>query len=238
MVEASTSLESVFIAKLGKKTEITSGGVVLKPWTTTKKDDRVVQTRLNGAFIVSDPARIAVYLHLKATTTQAGVTCELYSATKGIVVDTATVKVIAGEQLSVLLNHRVTKSETLTVRVLGDDLNLTVAANSRVEVTLLRQWYPPELIVSGDAYPWGSGTYKLVNDIEAYRHVHITGQNGDMFIGKSISPLGMRHDSINKVWKIDIEDKILLEFKEHGHKTMIVKVIGHGYKILSIYGER
>ena len=101
----------------------------------------------------------------------------------------------------------------------------------------MRRWQPPELLVSGKVYPWGSQTLSITNDVEAYRSIHITGQNGNLFISKTISPLGMLHDKQNILWDIVVEDMISLLWGGLGQKTLKIKA-NLGYKVLSIYGER
>ena len=86
-------------------------------------------------------------------------------------------------------------------------------------------------------YPWPSQTVTIVNNIDEYRSIHITGQLDNVFISKTISPLGMMHDALNKVWKVSIEGHIDLEFSGVNHRTLKIKA-KDGYKILSIYGER
>ena len=142
-----------------------------------------------------------------------------------------------GESTTILLHHRITKIEKLVVRVMGQDLKLNIEPTSRVEVTLLRRWQPPELLISGKVYPWGSQTLSITNNIEEYRSLHITGQNGSNFIAKTISPLGMMHDKKDPMWKISVEDHIALIWDGEGHKTLKITA-NDGYKMLSIYGER
>ena len=116
-------------------------------------------------------------------------------------------------------------------------MNLVVEPESRVEVTLLRRWQPPELLFSGKVYPWASGILSIANNVEEYRQLHITGQNGNAFIAKTISPIGMMHDSHNKTWKMSFEKHINLVFGGEKHKVLKITA-SDGYKILSIYGER
>ena len=123
---------------------------------------------------------------------------------------------------------------------MGTNLDVSVKPESRVEVTLSRRWQPPELIISGSPYPWGSGTYALGNDVEKYHTIHVTGQKGTAFISKTISPLGMMRDTAPgtaKTWAMAVEKSIDLKFTGAGHKTLIVTA-RDGYALLSIYGER
>ena len=113
--------------------------------------------------------------------------------------DYATVKIDAKDSLSILLHHRVTGVENLTDRILGTNLNLIVKPESRVEVTLLRRWQPPELLVRDQVYPWASQTLHLGNDVEAYPQNRTAWQH--IYIEMN-QPLGMQHDNINTTWKV------------------------------------
>jgi len=238
IVEEATRLDSIFVASLGKQISVTDDGLVLGDWKTTLDDYPVVQTLPVGQFIISIPARLTAYLKVRAPiTTQDKVTFEIYSRTAAAAVSSKTIKMIKGELLSILLHHRLIKRETLTVRIMGTDLNLVVEKGSRVEVSETRQWQPPELIAGNIAYPWAPQTVTLINNVEKYRSLHVTGQLGDTFVAKTISPVGMMHDDLNKVWKISVEKHINLEFKGLKHKTLTI-TSEDGYKILSIYGER
>ena len=242
MVEAATSLESAFIAKPNKSISIINNGGVLKPWRTVKKDGSIVQTRSNGLFIVSQPSSIATYIHVRSRQdTQA--TFELYSNSSAKVVQSSMVNLIKNEQLSVLMQHRIEKYEKLSIRVWGLNLNITIDADSRVEVTLLRLWYPPELVAASSKYPWGPGTLYLANDINGYRQIHITAYKDTTFISKTISPMGMIHDStIDKTWTVNVENSLKLEFSGRSHDVLHISEIASqnqkGYKILSMYGSR
>ena len=232
-------MENVFTAKLGKQTAAKVTGLVIKGWTTTKKDDRVAQV-VNGEFVVSQPSSITAYLHISAQTKQANARFEMFSNTGAVARDSATVQIDAGEVVSIALHHRVTSNEKLTIRVLGTDLDLFVASESRVEVTLLRRWHPPELLVSGSPYPWAPGTYHIGQDIEKYHTIQITGQKGFGFITKTISPTGMLRDTAKgtaKTWLFDVESSLSLTFTDDGHKTLKIESEQH-YEILSMYGER
>ena len=77
----------------------------------------------------------------------------------------------------------------------------------------------------------------IVNDVEKYRSLHITGQNGNNFIAKTVSPLGMLQDNKNLLWEISVEGHIELIWGGTGHKTLKISA-NDGYTILSIYGER
>ena len=144
---------------------------------------------------------------------------------------------IKDESMTVLLHHRTTKIEKLVVRIMGTGLKLDVQPTSRVEVTLLRRWEPPELLVSGDVYPWKTQTVSIANDVEKYRSITITGQQGETFIFKNISPLGMMHDSQNTTWYMNVEGNIKLVWGGPGHKTLQITV-DDGFQVLSIYGQR
>ena len=130
-----------------------------------------------------------MYLHIQASSKQTNVVFELYSNTGAVARDTVTVDIDAGETISISLHHRISSTEKLVVRIMGTNLEVTIAPESRVEVTLLRRWQPPELVISGSPYTWGSGTYTLSNDVEKYHTMHITGQKGTAFVSKTISPL-------------------------------------------------
>ena len=115
----------------------------------------------------------------------------------------------------------------MTARVWGFDLDVIMAANSRVEVTLFRQWHPPELLISNNVYPWGPGTYYIVNAVDDYRLLHITGYKDATFISKTISPLGMKHDTTKDMtWTVDVEAVLRLQFGGRGHKTLWITEIG------------
>ncbi len=116
-------------------------------------------------------------------------------------------------------------------------MDLIVEKGSRVEVTETHRWEAPEMVVSNVVYPWSSQTVTISNDIQMYHYIHITGQNGDAFIAKTISPIGMCSDHDIPVWKISVEGKIDLEFSGAKHKTLKITA-KDGYKILSMYGVR
>ena len=187
--------------------------------------------RDNGEFVVSQPSSAAAYLHVQApTTTQTSVTFELYSNTGAVARDSTVVTINAGETVSVLLHHRISSAENLTVRVLGTSLDLVIRPESRVEITLLRRWQPPELIISGHEYPWSSGTYSLGSDIEDYHTLHITGQNGYKFVSKTISPLGMMRDTVKTTpwsWIINIEKLFELTFTGDCHNPRRLQDLEH-----------
>ena len=158
VLEQATSLQSTVTAKLEKKIMVTGGGLVLKHWTVTKHDQTVAQVRDNGEFVISQPSSIAAYIHVQAPTLQTSVAFELYSNSRATARDTVIVTLNAGKTISILLHYRILKSENVTVRILGNNLDLIIQPQSRVEITLLRRWHPPELIISGHEYPWPSGT--------------------------------------------------------------------------------
>ena len=126
-----------------------------------------MQTRSVGQFIISQPSRCSAYLHCIAPhTTQENVTFELYSRSIGTPVASQVVTLPKGELTSILIHHGIAKKETLTVRIVGSNLDLTVQKGSRVEVTENHRWEAPELIVGNVIYPWTSQTISLANDIE------------------------------------------------------------------------
>ena len=154
--------------------------------------------------------------------------------------DSAIVNINAGEVVSIALHYRIMSNEKLTIRIMGTDLDMSVAPESRVEITLLRRWEPSELLVSGKPYPWGPGTYNIGNDIEKYQTIHITGQKSLSVITKTISPVGLLRDTVRgstKTWLFDVETSLILTFSGKGHKTLQIES-EQGFKILSLYGER
>ena len=230
----------MFISSLTKDVAVKDRGIVLDDWKTTKSDDRVVQTRPVGQFIISQTSRCSAYLHCRAPNiTQEKVTIELYSRSIGTPVSVKIVTLPKGELVSVLIHHGIAKRETLTVRIIGENLDLIVEKGSRVEVTETHRWEAPEMIVGSHVYPWSSQTIVLANDIEAYHYIHIEAQNGDVFASKTISPIGMRGRMglPNRVWKINVEGKVDLEFSGIGHKTLKISC-KDSYQILSMYGVR
>ena len=239
MVEQATRHDSVFISSLANDVSVKDRGLVLDDWKITKADDRVVQTRsAGGEFIISQPSRCTAYLHCRAPhVTQENVRFELYSRSVATPVNSQVVTLPKGELISILLNHGIAKRETLTVRIIGINLDLIVTKGSRVEVTETPRWEAPEMIVSNKVYPWTSQTVTIANDIEQYNFLHITAQNGEVFVAKTISPIGMTGDYEIPVWQISVEDKIQLEFSGVKHKTLKI-VANDGYKILSMYGVR
>ena len=86
-------------------------------------------------------------------------------------------------------------------------------------------------------YPWTSQTITINNDIETYNFIHITGNNGNTFITKTISPIGMYTKNNISIWKISIANKINLEFSGDKHQTPKVET-KKGYQIISMYGVR
>ena len=239
MIERATSMESVFTAKLNKQTAVTGTGRVLKGWKTIKQDDRVAQV-VDDEFTISQPSSVTAYLEISVRTKQSNVRFEMFSNTGAVARDSATVSINAGEVMSIALHHRITSNEKLTIRIMGTDLNLSVAPKSRVEVTLLRRWEPSELLVSGKPYPWGPGTYNIGNSIEKYQTIHITGQKGLSVITKTISPVGLLRDTVRgttKTWMFDVETSLSLTFSGKGHKTLKIESEQH-FKIISMYGER
>ena len=195
---------------------------------------------IDGVFVISQPSSITAYLHVSAHSTQSNVRFGLYSNTGAVVRDSATVNIDAGEVVSIALHHRVTSDEKLTIRVMGTNLDLSIEPESRLEITLLRRWQPPELLVSGSPYPWPSGTYHIGQNIEDYQTIQITGQKGFTFITKNISPKGMLRDTIqptSKVWIFEVETNLSLTFTGEKHKMLKIES-EQGFKILSLYGER
>ena len=113
MVEQATSQDCVFISSLTKDVVVKNRGIVLDDWKTTKSDDRVVQTRPVGQFIVSQSSRCTAYLHCRApNVTQEKVTIELYSRSIGIPVSAKTVTLPKGELVSILIHHGIAKRDT------------------------------------------------------------------------------------------------------------------------------
>ena len=232
-------MESVFATKLNKRTAVTGSGLVLKDWKTVKADDRVAQV-VDGRYTVSQPSSVTAYLHVNSHISLSNVIFELYSNTRAAAQDVKTVSINAGEAMSIALHHRVTSNETLTIRVMGTDLALSVEPNSFVEITLLRRWEPPELLVSGSSYPWAPGTYHIGQNIEDYHTIQITGQKGYSFISKTISPKGMLRDTVrgtSKVWIFEVETNLSLTFTGEKHKTLKIES-DEGFSILSMYGMR
>ena len=238
MVENATSHDCIFIASLEKDTIIKNHSAQLNNWKTIKSDTDIVQIESGGQFIISQPSRCAAYLHCRApNTTQEKVTFRLYSRMKAAV-DTQIVKLVKGELVSVLLNCGVPrKGDTLTVQIEGDNLDLIVERGSRVEVTETHRWESPQLLTSSVMYPWTSQTITINNDIETYNFIHITGNNGNTFITKTISPIGMYTKNNISIWKISIANKINLEFSGNKHQTLKVET-KEGYQIISMYGVR
>ena len=236
MVEQATSQDCVFISSLTKDIAVRDRGIVLTDWQTTKSDNIVVQTGTVGQFIISQPSRCSAYLHCRAPIkTQENVSIELYSRSVGVVVSVKTVTLPKGELVSILLHHGIAKGETLTVRIMGENLDLVVVKGSRVEVTETHRWEAPELLVGNHVYPWTSQTIELSNDIETYHYIHISGRYLNHFLSKTISPVGF--GSTNPVWSVEVEDKLELTFSGSGHKTLKIKTWNQ-YSIISMYGVR
>ena len=250
MVEQATSLDCAFKASLKEDITASGRGLVLTNWIATKVNERVVQTSpTDGEFIISQPSYCTAYLHCIAKTkTQEKVRFELYSRTKAIPVDYAEVKLPKGELISIILHHQIQKFEKLTVRILGDNLDLVVhAKGSRVEVTETHRWEAPELIASSSLYPWPLDTEVKIadsNDIENYQQLQITGAtaHGDKIISKIFSPSAIKSIGNKSVWKISVEEKLILEFSGKNHHTLkITSLQKQGeekYKIYSMYGIR
>ena len=114
-------------------------------------------------------------------------------------------------------------------------------SGSRFEVTETHRWEAPDLIASDVEYPWSSSTVTIAksHNVEAYHYLHITVQNGEVFLSKTISPVGMKSTGAleNVVWKVSVEDKVKLKFSGVGHRTLKITA-DVGYKILSMYGVR
>ena len=237
MVEQATSHDCVFISSTTKDITVRDRGIVLHDWQITKSDDRVVQTISAGQFIISQQSRCSAYLHCIAPrTTQENVTFELYSRSTGTPVSSKVVTLPKGELISILMHHGIAKRETLTVRIVGSDLDLTVQKGSRVEVTETHRWEVPEMIVGNVVYPWTSQTIYLANDIEKYNFLHISARKDDVFIEETISPIGMKAPHYTS-WTISVEGKITLQFSGPTHKTLHITA-DKDYKIPSIYGVR
>ena len=66
MIEHATSHDCAFIASLKADVTVTDRGLLINNWNATKIDDRVVQIRGNGEFIISQSSRCSVYLHCRA----------------------------------------------------------------------------------------------------------------------------------------------------------------------------
>ena len=195
---------------------------------------------VDGAFTIAQPSSVTAYLHISAQTKQSNVRFEIFSNTGAVARDSATVNINAGEVVSIALHHRVTSPEKMTIRIMGTDLALSIASESRVEVTLLRRWEPPELLVSGLSYPWAPGTYHIGQNIEDYQTIQITGQKGFTFITKTISPKGMLRDTIQptaKIWIFEVETNLSLTFTGEKHKTLKINS-EEGFKVLSMYAQR
>ena len=238
MVEQATSHDCVFVSSLAQDVHVSLPVHVLDGWQITKSDDMVVGTQSVGQFIISQPSRCSAYLHCRAPrTTQKDVTFELYSRSIGTPVVSKVVTLPKGELISILMHHSIAKRETLTVRIVGTNLDLVVEEGSRVEVTETHRWEAPEMVVGSAVYPWTSGTIYLANDIERYHFLHLTARNGDVFVEKTFSPIGMRGPHDINVWKLSVEQKISLEFSGEKHKTLQITA-DKGYEILSIYGVR
>ena len=250
MVERATSLDCAFKANLDKDIAVSDKGLVLKNWKAIKVNERVVQTSTtNGEFIISQPSSCVAYLHCIAENkTQEKVRFELYSRTRVLVVDHLDLKLPKGELVSVILNHQIEKFEKLTVRIIGEDLDFRVKARgSRFEVTETHRWEAPELIVSTSTYPWPLNTELTLadsNDIEDYQQIQITGAtpHGDKLISKFFSPSAIKSIGNKSVWKISVEDKLILEFSGRKHLTLKItslqKQDEEKYQIYSMYGVR
>mgnify|MGYP001791898187 CR=1 FL=1 len=236
MVEQATSQDCVFKSSLTKDVVVKGRGIVLDDWKSSKSDDIVVQTRSVGQFIISKPSRCSAYLHcLSPIRTQENVSIELYSRSVGTPVSVKIITLPKGELVSILLHHGIAKRETLTVRIMGENLDLIVVKGSRVEVTETHRWEAPELIVGNHVYPWTSQTIELSNDIEKYHYVHISGRYLNHFLSKTISPVGF--GSTNPVWSVKVEGKLELTFSGPGHKTLKIKAWNQ-YSVISMYGVR
>ena len=250
MVEQATSLDCAFKASLKEDITASEKGLILKNWKATKVNERVVQTSTtNGEFIISQPSSCVAYLHCIAENkTQEKVRFELYSRTRVLVVDHLDLKLPKGELVSVILNHQIEKFEKLTVRIIGEDLDFRVKARgSRFEVTETHRWEAPELIVSTSTYPWPLNTELTLadsNDIEDYQQIQITGAtpHGDKLISKFFSPSAIKSIGNKSVWKISVEDKLILEFSGRKHLTLKItslqKQDEEKYQIYSMYGVR
>ena len=141
MVEHATSHDCVFIATLREDVTVADRGLLLDNWDVTKIDNRVVQVRKNGVFNISQPSRCSVYLHCRAEKrTLEEVTFTIFSNTQGKQVSSEVVRLPKGEDISILIHHTVSRSETLTVRIFGVDLDFVVEKLSRVEVTETHRW--------------------------------------------------------------------------------------------------
>ena len=237
MVEQATSHDCVFVSSLAKDVHVTLPVHVLDGWQVTKRDDRVVDTQAVGQFIISEPSRCSAYLHCRAPrTTQEDVTFELYSRSIGTPVVSKVVTLPKGELISILMHHSIAKRETLTVRIVGTNLDLVVEKGSRVEVTETHRWEAPELIVGNVVYPWTSRTVFLANDIDKYHFLHVTARKGEIFLQKTFSPIGMVAPHYTS-WTISVEGKITLRFTGSTHKQLDITA-EKDYEILSIYGVR
>ena len=250
MVERATSLDCAFKANLDKDIAVSERGLVLKNWKAIKVNERVVQTSTtNGEFIISQPSSCVAYLHCIAENkTLEKVRFELYSRTRVKVVDHLDLKLPKGKLVSVILNHQIEKFEKLTVRIIGEDLDFRVKARgSRFEVTETHRWEAPELIVSSSTYPWPLNTELTLadsNDIEDYQQIQITGAtpHGNKLISKFFSPSAIKSIGNKSVWKISVEDKLILEFSGTKHLTLKITSLQEQdeekYQIYSMYGVR
>ena len=236
MVEHATSHDCVFIASLREDVTVTDRGLLLDNWDVTKIDNRVVQVRKNGVFNISQPSRCSVYLHCRAEKrTLEDVTFTIFSNTQGKQVSSEVVRLPKGESISILIHHTVSRSETLTVRIFGVDLDFVVEKLSRVEVTETHRWEAPELVVGNQLYPWKDQTINLANDIEKYQCIYITGMCGNDFLLKTIYPVALNAVRRGK-WKVDNDNQMLLSFSGDGHKKL--KVESEKFSVFSLYGVR